>query len=88
MFAKYRAAKNLELKRKSRNIATRERRKAIRAYWYKKTKDQDNRINSTTPFYLETKEQNVVKDQKEVAEALATYFTDVAFRRRQDLACA
>ena len=32
-FAKDRSLENFELKRKYRNIATRERRKAIKAYW-------------------------------------------------------
>ena len=92
-FAKDRTAENLELKRKYRNIATRERRKAIRAYWYKKTEELKSRPDKfydtfkpfigskskePTAIYLKTNEHNVVKDQKEVAETLATYFTNVA----------
>lgn len=84
---------NLELKRKYRNIATRERRKAIRAYWYKKTErlksrpDKfydtfkpfiSNKSKETTAIYLKTEGNNVVRDQKEVAEKLAGYFTDAA----------
>jgi len=42
-FAKDRTAENLELKRKYRNIATRERQKAIRAYWYKTTEELKSR---------------------------------------------
>ena len=42
-FAKDRTTENLDLKRKYRNIVTRERRKAIRAYWYAKA-DEHNHI--------------------------------------------
>ena len=43
IFSKDRTAENLELKKKYRNIATRERRKAIRAYWYSKTEEHKSR---------------------------------------------
>lgn len=92
-FAKVRTVENLELKRKYRNIATRERRKPIRAYWYKKTEGLksrpdkfydtfkpfiSNKSKETTAIYLKTEGNNVVRDQKEVAEKLAGYFTDAA----------
>ena len=38
-FAKDRSLENFELKRKYRNIATRECRKAIKAYWYRKSEE-------------------------------------------------
>ena len=38
-FAKDRSLENFELKRKYRNIATWERRKAIKAYWKRKSEE-------------------------------------------------
>ena len=42
-FAKDRTPENFELKKKQRNIATRERRKALTAYWYKKSKEMKSK---------------------------------------------
>lgn len=90
MFAKDRTVENLELKRKDRNLATRERRKAIRTYWYKnaeKHKDRPDKFYDTfkhfisnkgkgsTTIHIKTKENNSVeKNQNEVAETLVSYF--------------
>lgn len=38
-FAKDRSLENFELKPKYRNIATREHRKAIKAYWYRQSEE-------------------------------------------------
>ena len=89
-FAKDRAVENLELKRKDRNLATRERRKAIGTYWYKNTEEHKDRpdkfYNTFKPFisnkgkgsttiHIKTKENNSVeKNQNEVAETLVSYF--------------
>jgi len=43
MFVKDRTVENLELKREDRNLARRERRKAIRTYWYKNTEKHKDR---------------------------------------------
>ena len=94
MFSKDRTAENLELKKKYRNIATRERRKAIRAYWYSKTEEHksrpdkfydtfkpfiSNKSKDSVAIHLNSETDNkVVQDQKEVAEMLASYFTNAA----------
>ena len=39
LFAKNRTPESFELKRKYRNIATRERRKAIKTYWHSKSEE-------------------------------------------------
>lgn len=64
------------MKKKNRNIATRERRKAIREYWH--TKEFYNtfkpftsdKTKESTAICLKGDGNNVVKDQKEVAEML------------------
>ena len=45
LFAKNRTVENLELKKKYRNIATQERRNAIKAYWHKKSEELQSRPN-------------------------------------------
>ena len=92
-FAEDRTSENMELKRKYRNIATRERRKAIRAYWYTKADEHksrpskfydtfkpfiSNKIKESEAIHLKTEGDNAVKDQTEVAEILAKYFTNAA----------
>lgn len=62
-FAKYRTAENLELKRKYRNIATRERRKAIRAYWYTNADEQ----KSTPSKFYDTFKPFISNKSKESA---------------------
>lgn len=90
MFAKDRTVENLELKTKDRKLATRERRKAIRTYWYKNTEEHkdrpdkfydtfkpfiSNKGKGSTTIHIKTKENNSVeKNQNEVAETLASYF--------------
>ena len=44
-FAKDRSLENLELERKYRNIATRERRKAIKVYWHRKSEELKSKPN-------------------------------------------
>ena len=71
-FAKFRTPENFELKKKYRNFATRERRKALTAYWYKKSKDAN-------PIFLKNKhEDGIIEDQRQVAETLANYFSTIA----------
>ena len=92
-FAKNRTPENMELKRKYRNIATRERRKAIMQYWFAKSEELKSKprefyntfrpcINSKTKestlISLQTEEGIVVQDQFEVAEQLVNYFTTAA----------
>ena len=87
LFAKNRTPENMELKRKYRNIATRERRKAIMEYWFAKweLKSKPSEFyNAFRPFInsktkesalisLQTEESIVVQDQFEVAEQLVNY---------------
>ena len=47
-FVKDRTPENFELKKKYRNIATRERRKALTAYWYKKSEEMKNQRDVLT----------------------------------------
>ncbi|XP_028405238.1 uncharacterized protein LOC114527742 [Dendronephthya gigantea] len=92
-FAKDRSPDNYELKRKYRNIATRERRKAIKSYWLRKSEELKSKpgefFNTFKPFISsKTKDTNVIclksddeeveKDQKVVAELLADHFNTVA----------
>ena len=77
-FAKDRTAENFELKRNYRNIATRERRRAIREYCHTKskgfnTKPQEfynlkpfisGKTKTSTTICLKEDGNNVVKDQK------------------------
>lgn len=81
---------SLELKRKYRNIATRERRNAIRAYWYTKADEHKSRpskfCDTFKPFISNKSKESAairlktegeaVNDQMEVAEILAKYFTN------------
>ena len=92
-FAKDRTQENFELKKKHRNIASKERRKAISAYWRKKSEKLSTNpsafYNTFKPFIsgkrkespgitLGTKEEAVTSNQPEVAEILANYFTTSA----------
>ena len=94
-FAKSRTVENLEMKKKYRNIATQERRKAIKAYWHKKSEELKSRpnefFNAFRPFIsTKTKDPNSIclqsdggileKDQTVVAERLASYFTHTVAR--------
>ena len=90
-FAKERTEENFALNlKKYRNIATRERRKAIRAYWHTKSNESNTRpgafydtsvkpfisdkTKEAVPIYLKKEDGSLVKDQSEVADMLATYF--------------
>lgn len=92
-FAKNRTQENFELKRKYRNIASRERRKAISAYWRKKSEelyDKPSEFYSTfKPFFkdkvefspeicLRNNDGTVTTNQLEVANIFANYFTTAA----------
>ena len=53
-FSKNRTPENFDLKKKVRNIATQERRKAIKTYWFKKSEELKSRpgefFNTFSPF--------------------------------------
>ena len=71
--AKDRTAENFELKRKYRNIATRERRKAIRAYWHTQSQELNARpdkfYSTFKPFISNnTKESTAVSLKSEVKQ--------------------
>ena len=59
LFAKNRTPENMELKRKYRNIATRELRKAIMEYWFAKSEELKSKprefYNAFRPFILTAK---------------------------------
>ncbi|PFX17001.1 hypothetical protein AWC38_SpisGene25862 [Stylophora pistillata] len=93
LFAKNQRPENMELKRKYRNIAIHERRKAIMEYWFAKSEELKSKprefYNAFRPFInsktkestlisLKTEEGIIVKDQCEVAEQLVNYFTTAA----------
>ena len=88
-YARNRSPENWELKRKWRNIATRERRKAIKNYWTQKsdelkTKPRDY-FKTFNPFLrLKGKQvtnislrvnENIVTDQQSVVEVMGDYFS-------------
>ena len=93
-YLKNKTKENWELKRKARNEATRERRIAIKEYWRKKSEDLKMRpkefFNTFRPF-LNKKDHthntaeihlndngSIVRNQCEVAEKLADYFSTIA----------
>lgn len=92
LFSKDRKAENYELKRKFANVATRERRKGIKAYWEKKSSELKSKpkefFNAFKPFLSNTsKEENAIslkiekkveKYELNIAEELADYFSTVA----------
>ena len=92
-FTKDRTVENLELNKKYRNLATKERRRAIREYWDAKSKEINTKpfefYNIFKPFISNKYKEypaiclngsggNKVKDQKEVAGMLTTYLTNAA----------
>ena len=92
-FDKNRTQENFDLKKKYRNIASKERRKAISAYLRKKSEELHSNpsafYNTFKPFIsdkvkespeicLRTKEGTVKINQPEIAELLANYFTTAA----------
>lgn len=95
-FAKSRTLRNFELKKKHRNIqniATKERREAIKAYWRKKSDEIKTRPNKfyntfrpfissetkkSTSICLRSEGGEIEKDQTAVAERLPIYLTTTA----------
>ena len=93
LFAKNRTPENFKLKRKYRNIATSKRRKAIKAYWHRKSEELKSRpgefFNTFRPFIsikvkysnsicLRTEDGEVDKDHTAVAELLVNHFSSAA----------
>ena len=88
--------KTLNLKRDIEILlhCTRERRKALTAYWYKKSEEMkakphdffdtfrpflDNKTKDANPIFLKNKhEDGIIEDQRQVAETLANYFSTIA----------
>ena len=92
-FSKNRTQENFELKKEYRNIATRERRKAIKHYWRKKSEELNekpsefyktfrpflnNKSTNSSEISLRNEDGNIITDQLEVADLLANYFTYAA----------
>lgn len=88
-----RTPENRKLKRKYRNIATRELRKAIMECWFAKSKElkskprkfykafksfNNSKTKESTSISLQIEGGIVVQDQLEVAEQLVNYFTTAA----------
>ncbi|KAL9964953.1 hypothetical protein ACROYT_G028670 [Oculina patagonica] len=92
MFAQNRSLENWELKRKWRNLATKERRRAIKAYWAQKSEELRKKprdfYKTFKPFLSDkTKEETkiairindrIVTNQKVVADELGDYFSTAA----------
>ena len=89
---KNKTTENYELKKKYRHIATKERRKAIKEVWMKKT---DNLKQKPWEFFktfwpilgkskgsntisLETEENSVETDESIISNTFAHYFTNIA----------
>ena len=93
LFSNNRTPENFELKKKYRNIVTHERRKAIKAYWNRKSEELKTNsvdffkifkpfinkmmIDSKT-IILRNEDGEIVRDQTVVAERLGTYFSTAA----------
>ena len=92
MFVQNRTQENWELKRKWRNLATKERRRAIKVYWAQKSDELRRRprdfYKTFKPFLSEkTKEETkiaieinerIVTNQKVVTDELGDYFSTAA----------
>ena len=92
LFARSRTPENWELKRKWRNLATKERRRAIKAYWASKSdelKQKPRDFYKTFQPSLSKKnkedikiaikvDEKIVTNQSIVADELCTYFSTVA----------
>ncbi|PFX12946.1 putative RNA-directed DNA polymerase from transposon BS [Stylophora pistillata] len=91
-YARNRSPETWELKRKWRNIATRERRKAIKDYWAQKSSELKTRprdlfqtfnpsLNSknrdTTNISIRIND-SIIRDQKKVVEIFGDYFSTMA----------
>ena len=92
-FAKDHTEENFELKKKYRNIANKERRKAVRAYWHMTSEELrdkpsefyktfkpflSDKVKGSPTICLRTDEGTVKTNQFEVAELLADYFNTAA----------
>ena len=89
---KKKTAENYELKKKYSNLATKERRKAIKEFWMKKTDDLKQKpwefFKTFRPFLgmskgsntisLETEENSVETDESIISNKFAHYFTNIA----------
>jgi len=89
-----RTPENFELRKRYRDMATRERRRALIAYWYKKSKEMKskphdffdtflpflaNKTKGANTIFLKNKhEDDIIEDQRQVAETLANYFSTIA----------
>ena len=92
LYAKNKTAENYELKKKYRNLATKERRKAIKEFWMKKTDDLKQKpwefFNAFRPFLgkskgsntiiLATEEKAAESDDSIISNKFAQYFTNIA----------
>ena len=92
LFAQNRTLENWELKKKWRNLATKERRRAIKAYWAQKSDELGKRprdFYKTFKSFLSDKSkeettiavrinERIVTNQKVVADELGDYFSTVA----------
>ncbi|XP_048580414.1 uncharacterized protein LOC125561124 [Nematostella vectensis] len=92
-YLKDKTPENWELRRRARNEATQQRRKAIKEYWRLKTadlKDNPKEFFKTFKPFLSTKgckaseeillneNGEVIKDQKQVAEVFVEHFASIA----------
>ena len=92
LYAKNKTAEIYELKKKYRNLATKERRKAIKEFWMKKTDDLKQKpwefFKAFRPFLgkskgsntiiLETEENAAETDESIISNKCAQYFTNIA----------
>ena len=93
LFSKNRTPENFELKKKYRNIATHERRIAIKAYWNRKSEESktnsldffkifkpfiNKKMIDSKTIILRNEDGEIVRDQTVVAESLGTYFSTAA----------
>ena len=92
LYAKNKTAENYELKKKYRNLANKEGRKAIKEFWMKKTDDLKQKplefFKAFRPFLgkskgsnaiiLETVENAAETDDSIISNKFAQYFTNIA----------
>lgn len=92
LYAKNKTAENYELKKKYRNLAKKERRKAIKEFWMKKTDYLKQKpwefLKALRPFLdkskgsntitLETEKNSAETDESIISNKFAHYFTNVA----------
>ena len=94
LYAKNKTTENFELKRKYRNLASKERRKAIKEYWRKKSEklkeNPKDFFNTFSPFLsnknkmvnraisLKTDRDLIINDTNIIADSFANHFSNVA----------